>query len=147
MPVMTCQHCGVTFMAKVGRIKTGRAKFCSRECAAASRRIRREVTCAWCNKVVTQRRPMQKYCSRTCSAAAAHAATGKETEKRLCGQCRRPFTPKHNEDEYCSRRCKNMNSCVGGGFGLFEDPWTTGAIQPDRYGRDLYRAPDIWLGF
>jgi hypothetical protein len=33
------------------------------------------------------------------------------------------------------------------GFGMSFDPWATGEIQPDEYGRGLYRQVDPVLGF
>ncbi len=148
MPLVHCRQCGKSFGAKPGRIASGRAKFCSRECAAAARRLTRTIQCEWCHKPVPQRKAMQRFCSRACAASAAHAAThGKPPTHRACRTCGATFTPANHADLHCSMQCRISDMQGRGGNGLFEDPWASGAIPPDRYGKDLYRTPDVWLGF
>lgn len=149
MPLVVCRTCGKEFHAKPGRIAMGKAKYCSRACSSASRRAASPVPCAWCQQLMIPRRNNQKFCSRTCSAAALHAAQfQKQTDQRTCKQCGSAFIPASVTDHYCSTRCRKAARTGGGpSFGLFEDPWASGAIPPDRYGRDLYRTPDTGLGF
>ncbi|UZP67341.1 hypothetical protein N1030_17355 [Desulfovibrio mangrovi] len=149
MPLVTCQTCGKEFQAKPGRIAMGKAKFCSRACSAASRRATKPIPCEWCQQPMVPRRGNQKFCSRACSAAALHAAQYRKLpDQRECKQCGTGFAPATLTEHYCSNRCRKAARLGGGpSFGLFEDPWASGAIPPDRYGRDLYRTPDIGLGF
>lgn len=149
MPLVTCQTCGKNFNAKPGRVASGRGKFCSRKCAGTSRRVSKPVRCEWCRKEVASRHPDQKYCSRTCAASAAHSTQHQTLpEYRICKVCGNAFPPKSITDIYCNKRCYRADKYGNRvNYGLFEDPWASGAIPPDRYGKDLYRMPDAGLGF
>ncbi|MFV0421103.1 hypothetical protein [Oleidesulfovibrio sp.] len=149
MPVVTCQHCQSEFSVAQARIRAGRGKYCSRQCSDAARTISREIQCAWCGKSVRPTHARQAYCSRSCGAHA-QAARARKGEKRQCMQCGKHFAPVNNKERYCSQRCRresDLQQAATRGYGLFEDPWASGDVQPDRYGKDLYRMPDIGLGF
>lgn len=147
MPLVRCQQCGREFHAKPGRIAAGRARFCSRECSADARRLTRTMECEWCRRKVAQRKTMQRFCSRACAASAAHAAAhDRPPERRECRVCGRVFVPGTQAEVHCSLHCRSRDQGMPMG-GLFEDPWANGDIPPDRYGKDLYRTPDVWLGF
>ncbi len=155
MPIVTCKTCGAQFHTRPGRITAGRGKYCSRECASAARRIAHDMECAWCGKTISRKHPRQKFCSRACAASAAHAAQFGKPRERKCAGCGTMFQPVRSDDRHCAsaecrmraaqeRRCGAPNGNLPG---LFEDPWASGAIPPDRYGKDLYRMPDAALGF
>ncbi|ABB37957.1 hypothetical protein Dde_1156 [Oleidesulfovibrio alaskensis G20] len=149
MPVVTCRHCGKEFSVPQARIRAGRGKYCSRRCSDAARTVPREIACAWCGKSVRPTHAGQMYCSRSCGAHA-QAARARKGEKRTCAQCGRAFSPASNKERFCSARCRRDNDlqqAATRGYGLFEDPWASGDVQPDRYGKDLYRMPDMGLGF
>src|SRR3989338_1972510 len=73
MPDVKCTKCGKSFHAKPSWIKYGHAKFCSRICQYAARKIGKIVRCAICLKKVYKspkdfRKSKSKllFCSRTC---------------------------------------------------------------------------------
>ena len=68
-------------------------------------------------------------------------------EAFTCKVCGRPFTPASMQDSCCSPSCEAAHARASGRGALFDDPWASGAIPPDRYDRDFYRIPDTVLGF
>jgi ribosomal protein L34E len=124
MPMVNCQQCGKAFSADAGRIRLGRAKYCSRSCSAAARRTPKEATCLWCRSTFTKGRGSQKYCSLDCANEALRAASYKKA----------------------SSGKKKPNRPATLDCACFEDPWANGSIKPDKYG-NTFRTPDFGLGF
>lgn len=152
MPKVICKECGAEFHVRPARIASGRGKFCSRECASAARKVEGDTRqCAWCGREFVTKSGTQKYCSRSCSAVAVHAATQMRPAGggRKCACCGRLFMPREAGARFCGEECRERSMRDGAlsAYSLFEDPWETGAIPPDRYGKDMYRMPDIGLGF
>jgi len=120
-----CLQCGKLFSAAPYRIEAGLAKYCSRKCWRIASRKQPDGNCPWCGKVFRKKLSRQKFCSTECARAGQQAAA-----------------------QVTKLSKKVIPAGKGGsGFGLFDDPWKTGAVQPDRYGKDLYREPDFGLGF
>lgn len=126
MAKLKCQTCGKGFFRPDGRVRVGRDKYCSRQCAAAARRIPKEAQCLYCHAPFNRRTRTQKYCSVHCANEAARVTA-----------YRAPAAP---DGDYTAARP------AVAGYALFEDPWANGGIKPDRYGND-YRMPDFGLGF
>lgn len=148
MPIVPCNQCGTEFYVRPARHNAGKGKYCSRKCAANAKRIKQTVSCPWCGRHFVKRAG-QIYCSRSCAASANHAAHDRHgTEEKTCIVCEKHFTTGVS-NKICSNAClaRHRNSNNSGGYTLFEDPWETGAIPPDRYAQDLFRMPDIGLGF
>lgn len=112
------------------------------------------VKCQHCKKEfeVTQGRinsGRARYCSRKCSADAL-----RKKPDGVCNWCRKPFKKRTKRQKCCSSECARatqMNTSQhakqDASFSMVEDPWISGAIPPDRYGKDLYRMPDFGCGF
>lgn len=127
MPLVKCGLCGKEHYVRPGRIAAGRGKFCSRECASKARRNEaNEAVCEWCGISFRKKGRPQKYCSRSCAATAAHTS---------------------NRQKAFRHTMRSSVQTAESPYSLCEDPWASGAIPPDRYGRDLYRMPDTGLGF
>ncbi|MFI3270918.1 MAG: hypothetical protein R3Y11_02290 [Pseudomonadota bacterium] len=62
-----------------------------------------------------------------------------------CRTCHAPFVPLYTMQVFCSRACEMEGAVCH--VSMFDDPWFSGAIPPDQYGRDYYRSPDVYLGF
>lgn len=145
MSLVTCRHCGRNFDVRPARLAAGRGVYCSRQCMAAHRAQETvEAHCAYCGRPFPSARPRRRFCSRSCAGRSAHAA-GFVT--RTCKVCGRPFTPASMQDSCCSLSCEAAYARASGRGALFDDPWASGAIPPDRYDRDFYRIPDTVLGF
>jgi hypothetical protein len=148
MPVVPCNQCGTEFYVRPARYNAGKGKYCSRKCAAEAKRIKQTVSCPWCGRHFVKRAG-QIYCSRSCAASANHAAHERYgADEKHCIVCEKRFT-NGVSSKICSNTClaKHRNGSNAGGYSLFDDPWATGEIPPDRYARDLFRMPDIGLGF
>jgi hypothetical protein len=91
----TCLQCGKTFQTN-----SRRAKFCSRECFHASKRI--EKTCEQCGKtfVVTPSHAYQKFCSRTCREASWRGPL-----EKTCAWCGKTFASYAKKARFCSHKC------------------------------------------
>lgn len=148
MPVVPCQQCGTEFYVRPAYYSAGKGKFCSRKCAAKAKRIKDTVSCPWCGKHYVKRAG-QIYCSRSCAAYANHAAHDRlGAEKNRCIVCDKKFT--HGvSSRICSNACLTVHhkAAPSDGYALFDDPWETGAIPPDRFASDMFRQPDPVLGF
>ena len=69
--IVKCEHCGKEFKTFPQRIKIGKAKFCSKECAYADKHNRISKNCLTCNKefIIKPSRikyGLGKYCSKNC---------------------------------------------------------------------------------
>lgn len=129
MAVAVCQQCGKSFTVRPSRQEQGKGLYCSRQCYFESKRRYAFVkTCEHCGKIFYTKREEARFCSRACA--------GKEAT--------RPDAPVLSHGV-----SSGLYSEYRGAQGpkSFEDPWASGAIPPDCYGRDLYRMPDVWLGF
>ncbi|MEZ6852081.1 hypothetical protein [Halodesulfovibrio aestuarii] len=148
MPVVPCQQCGTEFYVRPARYNAGKGKYCSRKCAGEAKLKNDTVSCPWCGKQFVKRAG-QIYCSRSCGASANHAAHNRHgTEQNRCIVCEKKFT--HGVSKHiCSNAClvKHREGISNSGYTLFDDPWATGAIPPDKYAHELYRQPDPVLGF
>lgn len=152
MPTVVCQHCGKVFSIALSRIQMGKGKYCSRECMDAARHPERETKfCEWCHKPMFETHARQRYCSRSCAGyAQAAEARNHEIVIKKCQHCGKPFPRTSAKTRFCSQECAKefeRQKRLGRGYALFEDPWASGAVPPDCYGRDLYRMPDMVLGF
>lgn len=145
MAIVTCQHCGRPFSIRPARIAAGRGRYCSRACQGAARARQRVSVCAFCGVTFEDGRARRRFCSRECASLAAAQRVG--VRERRCATCGGAFAPASPHDRYCSVACEAAGVMAAGGGRLFDDPWASGAIPPDRYGRDLYRMPDLVLGF
>lgn len=127
MSVSICQHCGKAFKVRPSRQKMGRGLFCSRDCYFdAKRRYAFAKKCEFCEKVFYTKNDDARYCSRLCAGkGAAQLVKEKAKEQAL-------------SEKKVRAHCAPSS---------FEDPWASGAIPPDYYGRDFCRMPDVWLGF
>lgn len=143
MPVVTCLHCGTSFSVNPARLRNGRGRYCSRACHASARTLERSESCLLCGGGMPPGRPHRRYCSRECAALAA--AGQARLKPRDCAVCGRRFAPATLRERFCGPGCESLVHGAGGC--LFEDPWVSGAIPPDCYGRDLFRMPDMVLGF
>ena len=149
MPVVPCKICGTEFYVRPKRHAAGKGKYCSRACAAEAKRKRDTVECPWCGKQFIKRSG-QVYCSRSCACYANHSDGGSlATGKKTCIVCGEEFK-KGVRQRICSLECllKRHEEREGKSrYALDSDPWATGAIPPTRYADDLYRMPDVGLGF
>lgn len=148
MPVVPCHQCGTEFYVRPARHNAGKGKYCSRKCAAEAKRIRDTVSCPWCGRHFVKR-AAQIYCSRSCAASANQALHNRHgNDEKYCIVCEKSFT-QGISSKICSNACLAQHRSGGkvGGYSLFDDPWATGAIEPDKYGTDLFRTPDTGLGF
>lgn len=143
MPIVTCLHCGSPFSVNPARLLHGRGRYCSRACHAAARTLERPERCRLCGGPMPPGRAHRRYCSRECVALAA--AGQARLHPRTCVVCGRGFSPASLRDKFCGPGCEA--AAHGLDHGLFEDPWASGDIPPDCYGRDLFRMPDMVLGF
>lgn len=125
-----CQQCGGSFLAEASEVRLGKARYCSRSCAAAQQPPRKNpvgkipCVCQHCGTTV-YRYPSQaqKYCSMSCRG---RAKTGPQSPRwgkpasralsravaRTCLVCRKSFTCKpsrvaHGFGLYCSWACRN----------------------------------------
>lgn len=115
---LPCRVCGKIFTTNASRLKTGRGKYCSRECSDMAHRKREEQRCSVCGKVfypLGQR--TGRFCSRDCYGVAfrgensPHWKGGPAT--RECKNCGSEFeivlSPSVLEKGwgvYCSRQCQ-----------------------------------------
>lgn len=148
MPVVPCETCGTEFYVRPARKEAGRGKYCSRKCATKALRVKRSVSCPWCGRHYVKR-TNQIYCSRSCAALANHAANNRPAaDEKRCIVCDNNFT--HGvSSNICSNAClvEHREAPSASGYTLFEDPWATGAIPPDKFAHDMFRQPDPVLGF
>lgn len=105
-----CINCGQIFYTFPSRIKSGKGKYCSRECAYAARTAGADKVCRCCGKTFSTKYLSKtegekaKYCSKKCFYAA-HAQV-----VVVCRQCRAEFSVdpskiKQGKGKYCSRKC------------------------------------------
>lgn len=131
MPTVECEFCGKEFHTKPSRIAANKGRFCSRKCASDAAQERKPWSkCPICGKKYKKYRTDVKTCSFECGmqhAKQQKARNGKPAQKRS------------------SHSIESGNRHTG--FALESDPWATGEIQPDEYGRGLYRQVDPVLGF
>ena len=143
-----CLICGKEFYVRPSMLKAGKGKYCSRECASKAQKLKDTVPCPWCGKLFVKRAG-QIYCSRSCSAYANHALHGRQPDHtQRCIVCGKKF--KHGvTKQICSTACltRHRKGSIRRGYALFEAPWATGEIPPDKLGHNLYRQPDPVLGF
>lgn len=141
MPIVSCLHCGTSFKVGAARMATGRGRYCSRACQAAARTLERAASCALCGGPMPHGRRGRRFCSRECAvlAASGHVAP----RMRRCVVCGDAFMPATVHDHCCSVLCEVRHA----GVLPFTDPWDSGAIPPDCYGPDVFRMPDMVLGF
>lgn len=96
-----CAHCGDEFQGR-----SGQSKYCSRDCASASRRDRVELVCESCGDTFTVQASQADYrvhCSQDCYSTAKS-----DQEWRTCAHCDDPFkVATHSDQEYCSVTCAN----------------------------------------
>lgn len=127
MTLSICQHCGETFNVRPSRQKVGRGQFCSRQCYFdAKRRYTFARKCKFCGNIFYTKRDDALYCSRACA--------GKGTMELV--------KEKAKEQVLAGKKVRTRSIPCS-----FDDPWASGAIPPDDYGRDFCRMPDVWLGF
>jgi hypothetical protein len=116
-----CQQCTREFTPRTALLNKGGGRFCSRACAALSKRI--AVKCAHCTKEFYRSGPSNRFCSLSC------AASGKEFQRKpntvektraarmkspklghkiamICDGCGKTF------EEYESRRPKAQKFCT-----------------------------------
>jgi len=130
MPTVNCEHCKKRFHAKPSQIAAGQGRYCSTRCAGMAKRQNLEdMHCAHCGAVFSPDRKRRKYCSTSCSAMATHA-------KKRGGEIKGMIWQETKKKDFSMPR-----------FELFEDPWKSGQIPPDEYGRGIFREPDFVLGF
>lgn len=125
MPNVPCDQCGKEFHASPSRLAAG-ARYCSRACYQEANKRMADGECAWCGKAFKKQNSRQKHCSTDCARSAQQEAA---------------------RNTVLAKQIAAAKGRSSSGFGLFDDPWTTGDVKPDRYGRDLYRTPDFGLGF
>ncbi len=144
MSISVCQYCGKGFAVKPSRKILGKGLYCSRPCYLKAKRRRTLVKCCgYCGKIFHTKRGEARYCSRSCAGKAAmHRGGG---EMYYCRTCNTPFIPSYTLQVFCSRACEIEEGARH--MPMFDDPWISGAIPPDHYGRDYYRSPDVYLGF
>jgi hypothetical protein len=88
-----CAHCGAPFHAK-----SPAAKFCSRTCSGARRRLSPAV-CSNCGGQFRQDHNRRKFCSASCYSAH------RRPPRKPCEGCGRLFQPKLRKQRFCSLSC------------------------------------------
>jgi len=106
MPIVECGHCGREF--KLPPSHASKAKFCSRQCYAADRRIVSHVTCDFCGKQFEKKpsqivRSKHNYCTNECSWAATRKRNTQHCE--WCGKELQRIPAWQNKRHFCSKQC------------------------------------------
>ena len=106
----SCMYCHEEFLAEVGKVNAGHAKFCSCECYHQSTRKREECFCFQCGKQFFIRpselkKSAGRFCSNKCYVESFY-------ETRVCKQCGKEFRRTRGElrkapSVYCSVLCRN----------------------------------------
>lgn len=96
----TCQHCGKRFAHRRPHHSPYAPRFCSPQCASASRRKHPEAHCAICGNVFQTTNIRKTYCSRAC-VYEAHRRHGLIE----CEWCGKSFKRSNRATRYCSARC------------------------------------------
>ena len=98
-----CPVCGKSFQSEKKA-----AKYCSKDCSAARRKIEREQKiCQNCGKLFTPRTDTAKFCSTAC-ARASHKYS-QSTEPSICQWCGKEYYPlyKNSKSKFCSIACRS----------------------------------------
>lgn len=102
MSIVSCELCGKSFSVTPSLLAKGKGRFCSRECAAESRKSQRVLTCEHCGKQVPGVRAKARFCSRECAEADARM----KRAVAACAHCGAPCTRQAQGKSYCSRACQ-----------------------------------------
>jgi hypothetical protein len=121
-----CQYCKNEFLAEVGEVNRGAAKFCSRSCYTKSKLNKQKCTCLNCNGEFA-RAPSQiargwaKFCSKKCQyewsskhLIGEHATYWRGGPiKKICERCGAEFSILRAEaarggGRFCSRKCRDL---------------------------------------
>jgi hypothetical protein len=113
-----CLRCGKVFQVEPSRVKIGKGKYCSTECAHEALKRRIKVRCLYCNKEFETvpssiREGEGKFCSASCRAKyVGQRRTISHSEIRQCLICGGVFKAKNANIEkgwgkYCSHKCAN----------------------------------------
>lgn len=89
---VTCERCGVTFLAH-GPARASAARFCSMECTSEARRV--EMRCDHCGQLFTKQRchvRKSNYCSSPCAAEASRQRRLVRPSKGKCERCGGPVS-------------------------------------------------------
>ncbi len=118
-----CIQCGKLFYVEPSRIKSGRGKFCSRQCIDNNRKNNIECVCENCGKKyqVNATQNGKKYCCFKCYLEKRKIIKGKEhynwgRHKIIkCGYCGKNiqvpmYRIKNNRGKFCSKDCYHNSS-------------------------------------
>jgi len=112
----TCRQCGAVFAVVPAQVKRGRAKFCSKDCANAARRVHVAVVCDQCGASVSLKsskanRGVTAYCSRDCYMAARADGAWITAPCKTCGA---PMTYRRSQPKrFCSWGCRDQGADWG----------------------------------
>lgn len=115
-----CKNCHADFRVKPSRLKIGRGKFCSRQCADNFGRI--EIKCSTCYRVFnkTKYRVSQSKKLHFCSQSCANHYGCKWDRSRywttlICRYCQKSFSRINSDiragkNKFCSTTCANLSN-------------------------------------
>lgn len=121
--LIRCKYCGNEFDAKPVHVRTGRAKYCSKECQAMARRTGKEITCLVCGakryvKVGRLKEGGGKFCSKECHNKYLLLNGGRKTGTLArCSNCGKEiyiqeWQRKKFDRHYCSRKCHDKHKAI-----------------------------------
>jgi len=108
---VNCKYCEKPFQVYLNKIKTGRGKYCSRECFylyLASKKNNFKHICKYCKKVFYSDERKRKFCSQKCH----YLSRIQKIPKLNCKLCGKPFYKKWKSElkraKFCSLNCKSI---------------------------------------
>lgn len=114
---MNCLICGKAFKAKPCHVQSGRAKYCSRDCASVARDTKVQIKCEVCGNIrFVKKSEFEKknsrFCSQKCAGLyATEHGTRKNGFPRNCGICGKELYVQPNQEangrgRFCSNQCR-----------------------------------------
>ena len=131
--VKVCPICGKEFETLESILKSGKGKYCSKECQTKGLQKKIEVTCSLCDKTFFKN-PSQLNESKNYICPECYSER-KNNLKKICPACGKHFKAKHSRQKYCSYECSKARYEQKGNLYLFRDDCIHILVETKNYGR------------